>query len=64
MSPSDDPEAIWQQSTEGDLDPDLTDEAGETPYDWHEPAGRPWLRLVVTVLVLVMILALLLPLLP
>lgn len=38
MSPG--PSNGWTESTEGDLDPDLTEEAG---YSWDAPS-RSWLR--------------------
>ncbi|MCK9495452.1 MAG: hypothetical protein M0R75_08145 [Dehalococcoidia bacterium] len=34
----------WVESTEGDLDPDLTEEAGYLA--WDPPQGRDWLPLV------------------
>ncbi len=33
----------WQESTEGDLDPDLTEEAG---YGEWDPPARVWLPLM------------------
>ena len=46
----------WSESTEGDLDPDLTEEAG---YGEWDPPSRSWLPLVlrlVAILALVSIL--------
>jgi len=34
----------WQYSTEGDLDPDLTEEAGYA--GWEPPARRAWTPLL------------------
>jgi hypothetical protein len=34
------PEPGWEESTEGDLDEDLTEEAGSSMDDWTD--GRSW----------------------
>jgi hypothetical protein len=47
----------WQYSTEGDLDPDLTEEAG---YSGWEPPARRWMPVAVrfgAVIVLVALVA-------
>ncbi len=53
----------WEYSTEGDLDPDLTEEAG---YAW-EPPGRRWgglaLKAILVVVLIAMLAGMLLPLL-
>ncbi len=36
----------WETSTEGDLDPDLTEEAG---YAWWDPPRRGWAPIVLKV---------------
>lgn len=36
----------WEESTEGDLDPDLTEEAG---YAWWDPPRRRWGPLLVKI---------------
>lgn len=44
----------WRESTEGDLDPDLTEEAGY--LGWEPPRRRGWsllLRVVIVVVLLV-----------
>ena len=39
------PDEGWVESTEGDLDPDLTDEAGSDRHDWERPfAPGRWVR--------------------
>ncbi len=53
----------WEYSTEGDLDPDLTEEAGSV---W-EPPGRRWgglvLKAILVVVLVAMLAGMLLPLL-
>ncbi len=48
------PDPGWEESTEGDLDHDLTEEAGGSLEDWHEvdspPAGMRMVRIVSLVL--------------
>ena len=44
-SPEDERDDGWAYSTEGDLDPDLTEEVG---YRW-EPPQRAWLPVVMRV---------------
>jgi hypothetical protein len=60
--PSDDPDDGWRVSTEGDLDPDLTEEAG---YAGWEPPRRRWgpllLKVALALLLLAMILGVLAP---
>jgi hypothetical protein len=46
----------WQESTEGDLDPDLTEEAG---YGEWAPPSRVWLPLALWIFGLLGLLALL-----
>lgn len=36
----------WETSTEGDLDPDLTEEAG---YAWWDPPRRQWVPIAMRV---------------
>ena len=36
----------WDESSEGDLDPDLTEEAG---YAWWDPPRRSWVPLALRV---------------
>lgn len=62
MSPRDDQEQIWRHSTEGDLDPDLTEEAGESPSDWLPPARRSLLPAILGVVALLLLIAFLAPL--
>lgn len=50
------PPGGWDWSTEGDLDPDLTEEAG---YAWWDPPRRRWLPTALRVLAFLMLLALL-----
>jgi hypothetical protein len=51
----------WTESTEGDLDPDLTDEAGSRLEDWDDPfeEGTTWrrggLRLVALLMLVVIV---------
>ncbi len=45
--PDDASDGDWRHSTEGDLDPDLTEEAG---YGEWEPPRRGWWRLAFRVL--------------
>jgi hypothetical protein len=58
------PEPGWQISTEGDLDPDLTEEAG---YAGWEPPRRRWgpllLKAALALLLLAMVVGVLSPLL-
>ena len=42
----------WNESTEGDLDPDLTEEAG---YSGWDPPARSWLPLTMVVLTLLVV---------
>ncbi|MFA7248895.1 MAG: hypothetical protein WC273_04620 [Dehalococcoidia bacterium] len=53
------PDPGWSESTEGDLDPDLAEEAGSSLDDWDEPAP-PFLSTgagrAVTIVLLLMIL--------
>ena len=44
----------WRHSTEGDLDPDLTEEAGYA--DW-EPPARAWLRPLLRAVMAVLLVA-------
>ena len=46
----------WRESTEGDLDPDLTEEAGYAGWD---PPSRAWWPIVARVLAILAILSLL-----
>jgi len=36
------PDSGWRESTEGDLDADLAEEAGSSLDDWREPPRSPW----------------------
>ncbi len=47
----------WVESTEGDLDPDLTEEAGYLA--WEPPEGRRWLPLLGKLAAIVLVIALL-----
>ncbi len=38
------PDGGWSESTEGDLDPDLAEEAGSSLDDWVEPRAPWWKR--------------------
>ena len=53
------PEGGWVESTEGDLDADLTEEAGGRLDDWDEAPRRAWggiaLRVVSAVLLLLIL---------
>lgn len=51
---NDDEGGIWKQSTEGDLDPDLTEEAGYAGWD---PPNRDWMRILVPAVTLLLLLA-------
>ena len=52
------PDPGWEESTEGDLDADLTEEAGSSLEDWDEPMRTPgfglvrWASLVLLVAIL------------
>ena len=46
----------WEESTEGDLDPDLTEEAG---YAWWDPPRRSWVPIALRVGMALALLALL-----
>ncbi|MBT5774880.1 MAG: hypothetical protein HOH95_10955 [Dehalococcoidia bacterium] len=46
----------WQESTEGDLDPDLTEEAG---YGEWDPPSRGWLPVALQLFGLLALLAML-----
>jgi hypothetical protein len=48
----------WIESTEGDLDPDLTEEAGYLAWD-PPPPGNNWFPFVTKVVILIVVLALL-----
>ena len=48
----------WAESTEGDLDPDLTEEAGYIAWEPAEPRNN-WFPFVARVVIAVVILALL-----
>ncbi len=53
------PEPGWEESTEGDLDPDLTEEAGYLAWDDDEAESRrSWLPLLAGVTLIVVLLAL------
>ncbi len=56
------PSEGWEYSTEGDLDPDLTEEAGYAGWD---PPRRRWgglaLQVILVIVLLAMLLGLLLP---
>ncbi|MCC6238586.1 MAG: hypothetical protein IT299_13580 [Dehalococcoidia bacterium] len=58
------PSEGWDYSTEGDLDPDLTEEAGYAEWD---PPGRRWgglvLKVILVVVLIAMVAGMLLPLL-
>lgn len=51
------PDPGWEESTEGDLDADLTEEAGSSLEDWAhtEPRGRASLLRVVAAVTLVVL---------
>ena len=53
----------WEYSTEGDLDPDLTEEAGYASWD---PPGRRWgglaLKAILVIVLIAMLAGMLLPL--
>lgn len=36
------PDSGWRESTEGDLDADLAEEAGSSLDDWREPPRTRW----------------------
>ena len=58
---NDDPEADdgWEESTEGDLDPDLTEEAGNLAWDEDDVASRrSWLPLLARIVLITVLLAL------
>jgi len=58
MRGTDETGGIWQHSTKGDLDPDLTEEAGESPADWQtEDTSRRWSLLAMAIIALVAILS-------
>ena len=40
------PDPGWEESTEGDLDADLAEEAGSSLDDWDEPMRAPGMGLV------------------
>ena len=42
MSAPQEPGSGWAESTEGDLDPDLADEAGSSLDDWGATRGSWW----------------------
>jgi hypothetical protein len=46
----------WEESTEGDLDPDLTEEAG---YAWWDPPRRSWVPIALRVGIALALLAVL-----
>ena len=52
------PDPGWEESTEGDLDADLTEEAGSSLEDWNEPMRTPgsglvrWVSLALVVAIL------------
>jgi len=46
----------WRESTEGDLDPDLTEEAGYGPWD---PPSRAWWPIAARVLAFLAIMSIL-----
>lgn len=50
-----DDEGPWRHSTEGDLDPDLTEEAG---YAYWEPPKRAWLPLLLGIVAVLIALSL------
>jgi len=57
----DDPEVDdgWEESTEGDLDPDLTEEAGYLAWDEEEAESRrSWLPFLSRIVLIVVLLAL------
>ena len=53
------PEPGWDESTEGNLDADLTEEAGSRLDDWAERRQPWWKRLVLPAIALALIAALL-----
>ncbi len=57
------PDEGWRTSTEGDLDPDLTEEAGSRGDDWEQPfaggAGMRVVRLVAAFTLVVIVVAVL-----
>jgi hypothetical protein len=58
MTSAHEPDDGWAESSEGDLDPDLTEEAGYSDWD---PVNRGWWPLVLRIGLVVLILALLAP---
>ncbi len=53
------PDPGWTESTEGESDPDLTEEAGSRLEDWAAPAGSGRSTRVVHVIAIVLLVALL-----
>lgn len=52
------PDPGWEESTEGDLDPDLAEEAGSRLEDWDDPHRTRWMsgvRVVSLVLIVVLV---------
>ncbi len=58
MVHDDDADDGWIESTEGDLDPDLTEEAGYLAWDAPEPRNN-WFPFVTKVVILIVVLAML-----
>lgn len=50
------PPSDWEESSEGDLDPDLTEEAG---YAWWDPPRRSWVPVLVKVGIMLALVAVL-----
>lgn len=53
------PDSGWRESTEGDLDHDLTDEAGSHLEDWNAPLRTPWTMVAVRALSVLLLVAIL-----
>ena len=53
------PEPGWTESTEGESDPDLTEEAGSSLEDWETPARSTWATAAVRVIAIVLLVAIL-----
>ena len=53
------PDPGWIESTEGDLDRDLTDEAGSRLEDWDQPPRTRRTAIAVRVVALVLLVAIL-----
>ena len=53
------PEPGWDESTEGDLDTDLTEEARSRLDDWAEPRRPWWQRAALPAIALILIAVLL-----